>query len=149
MIVMLPLRGYCFLSRSLISWRTTPISTRSVPSKHGAVFFCGPITARRGLFPSQDRSIYHISSTTERCENLLSGFRQLSTSSKTGCNHIGKIESTHYQLIYTCKVRHVVKCSNVYFRFYCLVIFVTIYMSCRFALLGPRRRSPSRLITRA
>lgn len=109
---MLALREYFVLLRSLNSWRTMQTAcplfrcchTRSVPSRHGVVFFCGPITARRGLLTSQDQSIYHILSATDRCENLLSCYRQLSTSSKISCNHIGKIESTHYHLIYTCKV---------------------------------------------
>lgn len=98
------LRGCYILLRSLNSWRTIQTTclsfrcchTRSVPSRHGAVFFFDPITARRGLLSSQDQ-----------CKHLLSCYRQLSTSSKNSCSHIGKIESTHYHLIYTCKVRYV------------------------------------------
>lgn len=102
LMAMLALRGYYILLRSLNSWRTMQTTclsfrcchTRSVPSRHGAVFFFGPIAARRGLLSSQDQ-----------CKHPLSCCRQLSTSSKNSCSHIGKIESTHYQLIYTCKVR--------------------------------------------
>lgn len=109
---MLALRGYCVLLSSLNSWKTMQTAcrlfrcchSRSVPSRHGAVFVCGPIAARKGLLSSQDQSIYHILSAVDRYEHLFSCYRQLSTSSKISCDHIGKIESTHYHLIYTCKV---------------------------------------------
>lgn len=147
---MLALRGYYVLFRSLNSWRTSQTTcplfrcchARPVPPRHRTVFFCGPITARRGLLSSQDQSIYHILSATDRYKNLLSCYRQLSTSSKICCN-VGKIESTHYHLIYTCKVSVLVLAYvfQVLTKFLAKTLCVFVWR--RFALPGPCRRSPS------
>lgn len=112
---MLPLRGCFVILRSINSWRSMQTvcrvlrcyHTRSVPSSHGTVFFYGPTTARTGFLSSQDQSVYHVLPSTDQCASRLSCYRQLSSSSRNSSNDIGKIQSTHYHLIYTCKVRFV------------------------------------------
>lgn len=113
-IVMLVLHKYFAILSSLHSSRTMLTVRRMFRcyrsrSTLSAVFSCPPLrpptaTARTGLLSSQDQRSFHVLLPADRCEVHLGSFREFSTSSSTRSDAIGKIQSTHYHLIYTCKV---------------------------------------------
>ena len=85
--------------------------SRSAPSGLCATgFTCRPpgpptTTARTGgLLSSEDQRSFHILSPADRREARLGIYRGFSSSSSVRGDAIGKIESKHYQLVYTCKV---------------------------------------------
>ncbi|XP_044030414.1 DNL-type zinc finger protein [Siniperca chuatsi] len=101
----------CFaILRSPDSSRTMLTVSRLFRCYHSgglrAVFYCRPqgpatTTAGTGHLTSQDQRSFHILLPADRCEARLRGF---STSPSIRSDDIGKIQSKHYQLIYTCKV---------------------------------------------
>lgn len=84
----------CHRSRSTLSGLCAAFSSRPLPSA----------TAGTGLLSSQNQRSRHILFPADRCGAHLSCYRQSSTSSSVGSDIVGKIQSTHYHLIYTCKV---------------------------------------------
>lgn len=122
-------------------------------------------TARTGLLTSNDQRTVHTLLPADRCEAHLCSCRGFSTSPSIRSDAIGQIQSKHYQLIYTCKVlatvstvRALLFLHSIRNRHFCCVFFSPVspevvyltwqYHLCRFALPGPRRRYPSRLITK-
>ncbi|XP_076613689.1 DNL-type zinc finger protein [Chaetodon auriga] len=86
----------CFYhSRSTLSGRRTAVSCPPGPPT---------TTAKTGLLSSQDRRTVHALLPADRCEANLCSCRGFSTSPSIRSDAVGKIQSTHYQLVYTCKV---------------------------------------------
>ncbi|KAL7376101.1 hypothetical protein ABVT39_001061 [Epinephelus coioides] len=83
------------------------LHSRLTPSRLRVPLTCGPtIAARSGLLSSQDhRCNFHVLLTpADRCEARLNSCRGFSTSPSIRSDAVGKIQPTHYHLVYTCKV---------------------------------------------
>lgn len=112
--IMSVLNRYLVILRSFDSPSTMPTFSRmfrcyhirSAPPRLGAAFTCRPLnaTARTGLLSSHDRRCFGISSAADRRDARFSCYRELSTSSRNRNDGVGKIQSPHYHLVYTCKV---------------------------------------------
>ncbi|XP_072227868.1 DNL-type zinc finger protein [Leuresthes tenuis] len=76
----------------------------SIVSRVSAVSHCPTTATRSGQLPSQDQSIFHHLLLADRCEARLSCRRAFSASPAPGGDAVGRIQSTHYHLVYTCKV---------------------------------------------
>ncbi|XP_075311880.1 DNL-type zinc finger protein [Odontesthes bonariensis] len=81
----------CFYSRSTVS--------RVCAGSH-----CPTTATRTGQLPSQDQRIFHHLLPADRCEARLSCRRTFSASPAPGGDAVGRIQTTHYHLVYTCKV---------------------------------------------
>ncbi|KAM3600240.1 uncharacterized protein V6R79_019852 [Siganus canaliculatus] len=86
----------CYHSRSALSRYSAGVSCRSAEPVNN--------TTRTRILSSQGLRKFHFLLLADRCETPLVNCKRLSTSPSTRSDAIGKIESTHYQLIYTCKV---------------------------------------------
>ncbi|XP_063336670.1 DNL-type zinc finger protein [Pelmatolapia mariae] len=79
---------------------------RSVLRRLCAVAHC-PTTAGTGgtgLLSSQDNIGFRLLSPAYRCTPRLGSYRGLSISRSVSSEALGQIQSTHYHLVYTCKV---------------------------------------------
>ncbi|CAG5867670.1 unnamed protein product [Menidia menidia] len=61
-------------------------------------------TTRTGQQPSRDRSSFHPFLPAGNCDARRDCFRAFSASPAGGGEAVGKIQPTHYHLVYTCKV---------------------------------------------
>ncbi|XP_047426061.1 DNL-type zinc finger protein isoform X1 [Mugil cephalus] len=75
--------------------------SRGTVSRHFAVFQFPTNTTTTGLLSSQDRLSLLPAGRYQTC---VSGYRGFRTSPSTRSEAIGQIQSTHYNLVYTCKV---------------------------------------------
>lgn len=80
----------CYQSRSTLSRLCTGLNSRPAAA------------ARTGLLSSQDLGSLRYLIPTGRCET--STYRGFSTSPNIRNDTVGQIQSTHYHLVYTCKV---------------------------------------------
>lgn len=118
------------------------------------VLSCRPLgpptaTTRTGLLSSQNRLSFHV--PAHRCEAHLNSYRDFSTTSSIRSDAIGKIQSTHYHLIYTCKVPLPVLWETNILVLFCVAFWSGVLLAgclCRFALTDQWRRYPSRLTTK-
>lgn len=112
--------------------------------------FCFPTTpsTRTALLPSQDRCSFHRLLPADRYEPRFSDFRGFTTSPTTRSEAVEQIQSTHYHLVYTCKVAESFSSNNLIY--FCVFEFLTcrLLSVCRFALPDPRRRSLNWLTTK-
>lgn len=129
---------WCHRSGSTPSGLCAAFSSRSLPS----------VTARTRLLSSQNKYSSHILFPPDRCGAHLNCYRQSSTSSTEGSDIVGKIQSTHYHLIYTCKViiEMWLLLGLYFFAVVVCVLMFWLHHLCRCVLPGPRRRYPSRPI---
>lgn len=117
-------------------------SDRSALRRLGAA---APIRAAgSGLLSSEDPGTFHHLLPAYRCTPRLGSCRRLATSPSVSSDAVGQIHSTHYHLVYTCKVAQT-QPEQGWFSFPLKSIYLT-RRPCRvarFAPPGPRRRSRS------
>nr|XP_046230588.1 DNL-type zinc finger protein [Scatophagus argus] len=111
---MLVLQKCCAILSSPDYWRAMPTVRRlfrCYRSRPTLSRVCGPTspepptaTSRTGLLSSQSDRSFHTVLPVDRREARLSSYGRFSTSPSTTSDAVGKIQSTHYHLIYTCKV---------------------------------------------
>ncbi|XP_061589734.1 DNL-type zinc finger protein [Cololabis saira] len=87
---------------SLLSWsfRGSSVVARGCAAFHRPT----PDTRTRELLNDPKHTVFHRCSFWDARKARISGLRGLSTSPEDTGGAVGKIQSTHYHLIYTCKV---------------------------------------------
>lgn len=84
---------------------------------HLSAFPLRSTSARTRLPPTQTHIGFHIL-TAQRFKLCSSNYsRTISTTPRTSCDAVGKIQTTHYHLIYTCKVP--LFAQSMYWQCYC------------------------------